>query len=543
MDGIADYKNPHDADNTYTWYDPSNAYPGTPGNDTDTKDFIDALNSEHFGGYSDWRMPTVQELAFLANYSIPTPGPAIETNYFQHTQSNVYWSSTTFSDNKYFAWGISFKNGDDFYGGKNQSHFIRAVRGAESSFTGLSNFMQISTEMTAGSDRYVDNKDGTISDKNTGLMWQQLPPTEKKTWEQALSYCENLTLGNKSDWRMPNQKELRSLVDYSKANPSIHTTYFPNTFTDDIFWSSTTNASTTNLAWGIKFEYGNDIFGYKQFSGLFSGNGKYYIRAVRTGQSVIPTQPTCKLLAAWSDGISFWNPSTKQWTKIPSNTNPLMIETGSVDTDKIEGVIGVWSAGLYFRQSTSGQWTQLSSSPPASITAGDLNGDGIDEIIGSWKNDGAYYRDSGTGKWIKITTPARKLAVGNITGSTRDDLIGVWDAGLFVRNSITAAWQRIDTSIPIWIAAGDMTGDKRSDIIGSYASGTWYRDSATGIWSKITSSAEQVTAGDLNNDGRDDIIGVWSDGIWVRYAISNQWQKISSSKPVWITTGKIPEAS
>jgi hypothetical protein len=172
-----------------------------------------------------------------------------------------------------------------------------------------------------------------------------------------------------------------------------------------------------------------------------------------------------------------------------------------------------------------------------------LNGDGIDEIIGSWKNDGAYYRDSGTGKWIKITTPARKLAVGNITGSTRDDLIGVWDAGLFVRNSITAAWQRIDTSIPIWIAAGDMTGDKRSDIIGSYASGTWYRDSATGIWSKITSSAEQVTAGDLNNDGRDDIIGVWSDGIWVRYAISNQWQKISSSKPVWITTGKIPEAS
>jgi len=527
MDGVTDYNNPHDADNTYTWYFPSSSYPGTQGNGTDTKDFIDALNNEHFGGYSDWRLPTVQELAFLAHNGIPTPGPTIETNYFLQTQTNVYWSSTAFADNKYFAWGYNFKNGGDFNCGKYQNHYVRAVRGTY--------------EEAAANDRYVDNNNGTIFDKYTGLIWQQVSPTEKQTWEQALSYCENLTLGNKSDWRLPNQKELRSLVDYSKANPSINIKYFPTTFTDDIFWSSTTTASTTNLSWGINFLSGNDFLGSKQLTGLFSGKGKYYVRAVRTGQPVTPTQQTCKLLAVWSDGISFWNPSTKQWTKIPSNPNPVMIETGLIDNDKADNVIAVWSSGLYFRQSTSGQWTQVSSSPPDSIAAGDLNGDGVDEIIASWKNDGVYYWDSGTGKWSRITTPARKLAAGNISDSTRDDMIGVWDTGLFTRNSMTGSWQRIDPAVPICIAAGDMTGDKRSDIIASYASGTWYRNSATGVWTKITSSAEQLTAGDLNNDGRDDIIGVWSDGIWVRYEISGQWQKISSSKPLWITTGKIPE--
>ena len=49
-DGVKNYDNPHDADNTYTWYDPDDSYPGTPGDGTDTEDFIDALNTAHFGG-------------------------------------------------------------------------------------------------------------------------------------------------------------------------------------------------------------------------------------------------------------------------------------------------------------------------------------------------------------------------------------------------------------------------------------------------------------------------------------------------------------
>ena len=60
-DGDADYSDPHDADNTYSWDTSSPNNMGT---------FIDALNNAHFGGHSDWRIPSIQELTFLANFGI-----------------------------------------------------------------------------------------------------------------------------------------------------------------------------------------------------------------------------------------------------------------------------------------------------------------------------------------------------------------------------------------------------------------------------------------------------------------------------------------
>jgi hypothetical protein len=92
-----------------------------------------------------------------------------------------------------------------FYGGgvygvpKTYGYYVRAVRGGQSSNT------------------FVDNSDGTVTDTSTGLMWQQATASGTYTWEQALTYCENLTLpaGGYSDWRMPNRNELQSIVDYS----------------------------------------------------------------------------------------------------------------------------------------------------------------------------------------------------------------------------------------------------------------------------------------------------------------------------------------
>jgi len=83
-DDIQNYVNPHDADNTYTWYDSNPATnggdPGTPGDGTDTEDFINALNAEQFGGYNNWRMPTAKELSFLRN--MDNHKPSINTHYF-----------------------------------------------------------------------------------------------------------------------------------------------------------------------------------------------------------------------------------------------------------------------------------------------------------------------------------------------------------------------------------------------------------------------------------------------------------------------------
>jgi hypothetical protein len=270
-------------------------------------------------------------------------------------------------------------------------------------------------------------------------------------------------------------------------------------------------------------------------------NGNWDIYAQRINTNGTLTTITTQFWGVWTDGVWSWNQSTKQWTKMLSTANALMITAGKVDSDAVEDLIGLWSSGLWVRYSSTGQWLKLTANLPTWITAGDLNNDGRDDVIGSWKNDGVYYRNSANGKWVKVTAPAKQLAVGNI-GGTRDDLSGVWDSGLWVCYSATGAWQKIDPTIPVWITTGDMTGNGRADIIGSYASGTWYRNSATGAWVKITIPADQLAAGDIDGDGREDLIGVWSSGVWVRYGATGQWLQITSSKPKWIIAGRVADA-
>ncbi|MCD4736934.1 MAG: DUF1566 domain-containing protein, partial [Bacteroidales bacterium] len=122
---------------------------------------------------------------------------------------------------------------------------------------------------------FVDNGDGTVTDTATGLMWQKTTQNVMN-WEAAITYCETLPLANYGDWRLPNRNELQSLVDYSKYNPCIDTTFFPGTVSS-YYWSSTTSAYNSGYACCVYFYYG-----------YFSHNNKsssYYVRAVRGGQS------------------------------------------------------------------------------------------------------------------------------------------------------------------------------------------------------------------------------------------------------------------
>ncbi|HCU57142.1 MAG TPA: hypothetical protein DF984_02775, partial [Anaerolineaceae bacterium] len=272
-DGVKNYNDPHDADNTYTWHDPADPNPGTPGEGTDTESFIKALNDALYGGHNDWRMPSHKELAFLINYDIPNPGPTISTEYFPDGQPSFYWSSTPGQPNKHFAWGVSFHSASLVSNCrfKNSSHYVRAVRGG-----------QIPSA-------FIDNGNGTVTDTSTGLMWQKDTP-EVMTWEQALAHCEGLNLGDHTDWRLPTQKELQSLVDYSSHDPAIDTMYFADT-KSSFYWSSTTNASNALFASGIYFRFGLDQNGDKY--------GYHYVRAVRGGE------PDCKpdLKANGQDGL------------------------------------------------------------------------------------------------------------------------------------------------------------------------------------------------------------------------------------------------
>ncbi len=132
---VKDYTNHHDADNTYTWYDSNpdtnGGNAGTAGDGTDTEDFIDALKAANFGGYSDWRMPTIKELSSLVNSDIAYTGPTIDTTWFPRTMSSYYWSSTTHAYYTDVAWLVNFGHGGVSSGNKSNSYYVRAVRAGQ----------------------------------------------------------------------------------------------------------------------------------------------------------------------------------------------------------------------------------------------------------------------------------------------------------------------------------------------------------------------------------------------------------------------------
>lgn len=102
---------------------------------------------------------------------------------------------------------------------------------------------------------FSDNGDGTVTDNDTGLMWQQEDDDTLRIWQQALDYCNGLLYAGYADWRLPDVKELESLTDDTIYNPAINTTVFPNTTSK--YWSSTTSTNDTFRAWSVGFSIGS----------------------------------------------------------------------------------------------------------------------------------------------------------------------------------------------------------------------------------------------------------------------------------------------
>ncbi len=131
---------------------------------------------------------------------------------------------------------------------------------------------------------YLDNGNGTVTDLNTGLMWQQGLPPEKMTWDEAVAGADTCSVAGYSDWRLPDIKEFYSIIIFSGTDPSsgaspdmkpfIDTDYFEFEYGDTLsgerlidaqYWSSTVYQGLTmagdSTAFGVNFADGR-IKGY-----------------------------------------------------------------------------------------------------------------------------------------------------------------------------------------------------------------------------------------------------------------------------------------
>ncbi len=144
---------------------------------------------------------------------------------------------------------------------------------------------------------FIDNNDGTITHTSSGLVWQKC--SVGQTWQTGSDFegLTNLCSGaattqtydaalkltsdfaGQTDWRVPNIRELLSLVDFDKANPAINKTLFPKTPTDVWFWSASVYASNPDYAWFVGFNGGFDS------GNSYGKSSKFAVRLVRGGQS------------------------------------------------------------------------------------------------------------------------------------------------------------------------------------------------------------------------------------------------------------------
>jgi formylglycine-generating enzyme required for sulfatase activity len=198
------------------------------------------------GGYSDWRLPTGSELFNINQFD--KINPALNTTYFTKTTAEYWWTSEVRADDATRVWvtnagggiGAHPKSETKSAGGSKYFH-ARAVRNAFSASFSVQHF--------------TDNNNGTITDNYTGLVWQKIQSPNTLTWEEALAYSSTVTMDGKSDWRLPNIREIQSLNDVSLIKPSFNKTWFPNVVSGN-FWSSTTLIQDNTKAWDINVDYG-----------------------------------------------------------------------------------------------------------------------------------------------------------------------------------------------------------------------------------------------------------------------------------------------
>jgi len=222
-----------------------------------------------------WRLPTIKELYSLIDFSgNTTDTPYIDTDYFefhwgdetgerqidsQYATSTIY--ETTTMNGNVTMFGVNFADGRIKGYPISKDFYVMLVKDGDG--YGVNNF--------------VDNGDGTISDLATGLMWMEFDSVNLldddgfMDWETALEWAENLEYAGYDDWKLPDAKELQSIVDYERSpdttdsaaiDPMFDATEIINLLGETdygYYWTSTTHAENDHGDKGVYVAFGRCI--------------------------------------------------------------------------------------------------------------------------------------------------------------------------------------------------------------------------------------------------------------------------------------------
>lgn len=252
----------------------------SPGEKKSLKEALAGAKDCKIGNYKDWRVPTIKELYSLIDFSglDPDPNsrdssglkPFINTKYFdfkygdaakgeriidsQYGSSTKYVSTTMKGDATLF--GVNFADG------RIKGYPLKNPKTRKDN---KFYFIYVRSNPDYGENNFKDMRDGTITDEATGLIWMKIDSGKlkagenkdgKMNWEEALAWADKLEYAGHKDWRLPNVKELQSLVDYKRApkitrSPSINRIFNLSNIKDaagnsnfPFYWTGTTHLNT-----------------------------------------------------------------------------------------------------------------------------------------------------------------------------------------------------------------------------------------------------------------------------------------------------------
>ncbi len=290
-------------------------------------------------------------------------------------------------------------------------------------------------ESTPSAD-FTDNGNGTVTHAKTGLMWKQCAEglfgatcvtgaaaaTTTMTWSNALAAAEGSSFAGFTDWRLPNFKELYSIVETCGWNPAINQTLFPATPASH-FWSASAYVPVPYNSWVVTFNSGGVSSG--------GGSGNYDARLVRGGQffDTFDAQDTTP------DAFSFTaQTGAALSTVITSNT----ITVEGINTASPISIVGgtyMINAGAYtsatgtvdngdtvtLQQTSSGSFSTLTT---ATLTIGGVDGAFDVTTLAADTTPDPFSFIAQTGVALSALTTSSPITVEGITAASPISIVG-----------------------------------------------------------------------------------------------------------------------